>query len=133
MSQPKEFVVFMTSNPKEGEVNIFYLQWTGNEEKLTFLKYLFDNCDMDDVYNSLDSTMPLMQLDIEQKLSEEVVDAHMKIKDFNCYQRMFNKCGGNFLFSMNPEDQEYWFSLDECKLGVELWKDFGYVQMLDRF
>ena len=134
-SQPKskEFVVFMSSNPKEGETYIFYLQWTGNEERLGFLKSLFDKCDMEDVYDMVNTNMPLMQLDIKCRLSEEVVDAHMKIDEFNSYQRMFNKCEGEFYLSMTPEDQEYWLSLDKYKLGLELWQDFGRVAILHRF
>jgi hypothetical protein len=117
----KEFVVFMVSNPKEGEVNLFYLQWTGNEERLTFLKSLFDKCCMDDLENT---NMPLMYLDTDNKLSEEVVDAHMKIQCFNGYLKMFNKCEGIFHFSTYEDVKEEWFALDKYELGLELWKTF---------
>jgi hypothetical protein len=120
MSAALEFVVMISTNPKEQEVYLHYLQWTGNEERLTFLDSLLCNCDFEDVYERRNTIMCPLHIDIEHKLPESAVDAHVKISDINSYSRMFTKCTGEFNFNPNEQEKEELLQMDPYKLGEYL-------------
>ena len=61
-----------------------------------------------------------LHLDIENRLPEAVVDAHVKISDINSYSRMFTKCVGDFLFNPDEKEKEELLQMDPYKLGEYL-------------
>lgn len=115
-----EFVVLMSTNPKEEEVYLYYLQWTGNEERLTYLDSLLKACDFEVVYDRRSTMMVPMHLDIKNRLPEAAVDAHVKVSDINSYSKMFTKCTGEFNFNPDEEEKEELLKMDPYELGEYL-------------
>ena len=84
-----EFITFIEHNHKELERFIFYLQWTGNEEPLTWLhKTVNRSC------SGMEGDYSDFEMDIDVKFTEEMVDQHCKL-NYGSYSRMFQKVVGH--------------------------------------
>jgi len=135
----REFVVFVEYNLKENETYFWYLQWTGNEEKLTALNTIINSVNFDD----FSGEKPLFAMDISLKLPEHLVDLHTQVININSFHKMFNKCTGSFtldttcftrfasLDNFSIQDQLIWL-FSPCKIE-RLFTNFRhlYKELLD--
>jgi len=128
MSTKREFVVFIEFNPNEQETFIYYLQWTGNEEKLTLLHQILDKAD----FSEWTGGKPAFSIDINYKLSEEVVDAHTRVLSINHYYKMFTKCTGEFKWKL--ENLIMTLELeDEYQMGGDMFDQFCCCRIKEMF
>lgn len=84
-----EYVTILETNHKEDESVLFYVQWTGNEEPLTWLYNIIKRscCDyMCGNYSSFD-------MDTDVKFSEDMVDLQCRLP-YGSYAAMFKKAKG---------------------------------------
>lgn len=89
-----EFITFIEKNTKEQETFIFYLQWTGNEEKLTDLYEFVKDASYDDLAGGEYS---FVSMNIDVKIPEQFVDLQCSVRDgMNQYYPLFSKCVGTF-------------------------------------
>ena len=114
-----QFIVIFEHNHKENEQFLHYCQWTNNEVELEKLCRIVDFAlydDMDGDYCSFCCSRTL--------ISESAVNEHLKIKEFNSYDHMFQKHIGVFEcpeFDPLMDEYEVAKRLDDifyaCKLG----------------
>lgn len=111
MAAEREFIVCMERNTKQQEVFIYYLQWTTNEETILRLNKAIQKANYAEKEGGDYSEL---RCDLDKKLPESVVDAHIGLKDMNSYFPMFTKCTGTFTFHLSEEEID---ETEECNLA----------------
>lgn len=120
-----EFVTFIEQNHKEHETFVFYLQWTGNEEALT---WLYDTIQLSSSDGCGDYSV--FDMNIQVKFTEEMVDQHCKLH-YGCYTHMFNKVTG--ICNMGRTLQDEVDGMDRYDIGRWLDEQFYASRIQDWF
>lgn len=118
-----KYVVFKEVNYKEKDSFYFFLQYDGNEEKLSSLANIIRQANYEGMYGDYSE----FSIDVENLVSQETVDEMLKV-NLLCHEGSFQVCQGEFDFY-----EEDFYGLGPKEIALNLDDMFFYLEITKFF